>query len=332
MRAFGPAAFLVLAALAAPGAEPEPAPPYPFWDGQESIEGYARRANLEPTEALDLGNGVRLELVLIPAGKFTMGTSMPVRPARMVQEGQTLLAIGILAVLILVTLVIPIPRRRGWRLQFSLRWLVAFVFSAGTAIQGGVWWWETSEEWREYYRAWERYRTSEHCEKPAHEVTIASPFYMGKYEVTQEEYQQVTGANPSNFTGRDLPVERVSWHEAQEFCRNAGELRGQTVRLPREAEWEFACRAGTRSRYHTGDSEADLERAGWYALNSTRTTRPVGQKAANAWGLYDMHGNVWEWCQDWFEDYEVGAVTDPHGPESGDRRLLRGGAWDCYAR
>ena len=124
-----------------------------------------------------------------------------------------------------------------------------------------------------------------------------------------------------------MPVEQVSWDDAQEFCKKASEKTGLTVRLPTDAEWEFACRAGTKTAYYTGDGEADLDRAGWYFKNSNNTTHPVGQKVANAWGVCDMHGNVWEWVQDFYEPYKAEAAADPQGPAQGEYRVLRGGSW-----
>jgi formylglycine-generating enzyme required for sulfatase activity len=148
------------------------------------------------------------------------------------------------------------------------------------------------------------------------------------------------GSNPSRFKGEDLPVENVSWNDCLEFCRKlterqraAGRLpAGVAYRLPTEAEWEYACRAGTTTRYYTGDSESDLARAGWYDGNSGDRTHPVGQKVANAFGLYDMHGNVWEWCQDWYGPYGTANATDPRGPQRGPGRVVRGGGWYYYAR
>jgi formylglycine-generating enzyme required for sulfatase activity len=253
VRTLTAALFLVgLSAMAA--GQPEPKA-FPLWDGKETVAEYAKRAGLEPTKTLDLGNDVKLELVLIPAGKFMMG-SPPDEKGR--DEGET-----------------------------------------------------------------------------QHEVTLTKPFYLGKYEVTQEQYQHVMGTNPrmskgrnGRFKGRDLPVERVLWDEAQEFCKKASE---KTVRLPTEAEWEYACRAGTKTTYYTGDAEADLDRAAWYYKNSDKNsgyrTHPVGQKVPNAWGLYDMLGNAYEWCADWYDDYGAGAATDPQGPKQGQYRVLRGGSW-----
>jgi formylglycine-generating enzyme required for sulfatase activity len=167
-------------------------------------------------------------------------------------------------------------------------------------------------------------------ERPRHEVTIASPFYLGKYEVTQGEWAAVMGENPSHFKGDDrLPVETVSWDDCQEFIKRLnGRKDGYAYRLPSEAEWEHACRAGT-----TGEYAGELDEMAWYVKNSDSKTHPVGEKNANAWGLHDMHGNVWEWCQDgWHENYN-GAPTDGREWESGsdNRRILRGGSWNLDA-
>ena len=165
-----------------------------------------------------------------------------------------------------------------------------------------------------------------------HHVTLTQPFELGVYEVTQEQYEAVMGTNPSRFKGSQNPVEQVSWDDAVEFCRKLSELpaekkAGYVYRLPTEAEWEYACRAGTTTEYSYGDSDSKLGAYGWYEGNSGRTTHPVGKKKPNAWGLYDMHGNVWEWCQDWYGNYPSGSVTDPTGPASGDDRVLRGGSF-----
>jgi formylglycine-generating enzyme required for sulfatase activity len=178
-------------------------------------------------------------------------------------------------------------------------------------------------------------------EWPLHRVTLTKGFYLGKTEVTQAQWEKVMGRNPSRFrnAGPEAPVEMVSWEDCQVFCQKAG----GGLRLPTEAEWEYACRAGTRGLY-----AGELGEMGWYLGNSEGTTRAVGTKKANAWGLHDMHGNVWEWCLD-REDggfsgndaaeakqraarYPDVAVTDPAGPESGVGRLLRGGSWADYPR
>jgi len=166
----------------------------------------------------------------------------------------------------------------------------------------------------------------------AHQVTLTQAFELGQYEVTQEQYEKLMGKTPSEFKGAQNPVEKVSWDEAVEFCRRLSELpeekaAGHVYRLPTEAEWEYACRAGTTTAFSFGDSESDLEEYAWYDENSEDTTHPVGQKKPNAWGLYDMHGNVWERCQDWHGKYPSGPVTDPTGPSSGSSRVSRGGCW-----
>ena len=198
--------------------------------------------------ALDLGGGVKMEMVLVPAGEFTMGSDN----------------------------------------------------------EGG------------------------NEEKPAHKVKISKPFYLGKFVVTQEQYEAVIRKNPAKFKAPKNPVEQVRWNEAQEFCKVVSQKAGKTVRLPTEAEWEYACRAGTRTKFNLGDKGSDLEQAAWFNENSGEHTNPVGQKKPNAWGLYDMHGNVWQWVQDYFNDeyYADSPPVDPKGPANGDDRVVRGGAWN----
>ena len=167
-------------------------------------------------------------------------------------------------------------------------------------------------------------------EKPQHRVKLTRPFYLGVCAVTQEEYERVMGKNPSRFQGDpQRPVETVSWNDAVEFCRRLSENEGKQYRLPTEAEWEYACRAGTTTKWCFGDSESQLGEYAWYDENSGGTTHPVGEKKPNAWGVYDMHGNVWEWCADWYEAgyYSASPADDPQCPSSGDVRVLRGGSW-----
>lgn len=166
--------------------------------------------------------------------------------------------------------------------------------------------------------------------RPLHRVTISRPYYLGKYEVTQKQWQTVMNKNPSQFTNDSaLPVENVSWAEVQEFIArlNARE-RGRIYRLPTEAEWEYAARACTRTAYSFGDDEKQLARYAWYDKNAGQRPHPVGQRDPNPWGLYDMHGNVWEWCQDWYSDYPDGVTLDPPGPAAGTFRVYRGGGWE----
>jgi formylglycine-generating enzyme required for sulfatase activity len=299
--------------------------PYPLWDGKESIEGYAKRVNLDPAIALDLGDGVKMEFVLIPAGKFKMG-------------------------------------------------------SPGD---------ETN-------------RTDD--EVPQHDVTISKPFYMGKFEVTQEQYKILMKRNHSPNIGARNPNDSVSWNNAQSFCKQMSQKTGRAIRLPSEAEWEYACRAGSTTPRHpprerekdppltaeqrrraaelipilssndhtvrekatrdlialgsgvlplldktkSADPELwarmaavkaafqppqdvdDLESVAWFNANSDLDTHPVGEKEPNAFNLYDMLGNVWEWVEDdWHDDY-VGAPADGSAwidTPRGDYRVARGGHW-----
>ena len=173
-----------------------------------------------------------------------------------------------------------------------------------------------------------------------HLVTITKPFYIGKYEVTQSQYSAFMDKNPSNFIGANNPVESVSYEDAKAFCdkMNLKYLnilpKGYKFALPTEAQWEYACRAGTNTALNNGknltkDQGAcpNLDEVAWYDENSGKTTHEVGQKEPNAWGIYDMHGNVWEWCKDWVGQYPKDDVTDPTGAYSGSYRVLRGGCW-----
>jgi formylglycine-generating enzyme required for sulfatase activity len=177
-------------------------------------------------------------------------------------------------------------------------------------------------------------------EGPQTVVTLTKGFFMEKYELTQSEYQDVMGNNPSVFVALYAPVENVSWDDAVEFCvlltvrdKALGRLpAGYEYRLPTEAEWEYACRAETTTRYSYSEEASLLGLYAWYSDNSNRKTHPVGTKLSNPWGLCDVHGNVWEWCLDWKGTYPGGSVTDPKGPVDGSFRVLRGGSWSNDAR
>jgi formylglycine-generating enzyme required for sulfatase activity/predicted Ser/Thr protein kinase len=161
-----------------------------------------------------------------------------------------------------------------------------------------------------------------------HEVALSKPFYLGVTEVTQAQYEAVMGTNPSEYKGATTPVESVFWDDAALFCKRLSERTGQAVRLPTEAEWEYACRADTQNEFSFGDDPSALGDYAWHGGNSRYHPHPVGQKKPNAWGLYDMHGNVHEWCADWYGEYPKRPVTtDPTGPASGTVRVLRGGSW-----
>ena len=211
-------------------------------------------------EVIELGKDVKLEMVLIPAGKFLMGSKkIPVDPFSNIKVEQP----------------------------------------------------------------------PEH-EVPQHEVTLTKPFYMGKYEVTQEQWFEIMGKNPSEKKGRKLPVTNVSWKDCQDFIKKLNAKMGGGYRLPTEAEWEYACRAGTTTAYSFGSnltkSDANIDHS--RIDNSIIEIKAVGSYKPNAFGLHDMHGNVAEWCEDWYGgDYPAGAVTDPKGPAIGEKRVLRGG---CY--
>ncbi len=181
-----------------------------------------------------------------------------------------------------------------------------------------------------------------------HQVYVSS-FYLDKYLVTQELYQKIMGVNPSKRKAPQNPVERTQWTDAVRFCNQCSQLEGLTpcydlktwecnfeadgYRLPTEAEWEYACRACSRAKYGFGDAEADLPHYAWFKTDSGGTPRPVAQKLPNVWGLYDMHGNVWQWCNDYYREsyYKDSPPENPRGPASGKQRVLRGGAWDCTA-
>ena len=165
-------------------------------------------------------------------------------------------------------------------------------------------------------------------DEPQHQVTLTKGFWLGKYEVTQKQWESVMGENPSKFKDPDRPVESVSWEDCNAFLRRLNADLGGVARFPTEAEWEYACRAGSNSAIAGNGLLSDMA---WYDANSGNETHPVGKNHPNAWGFYDMHGNVLEWCYDWFGKFDAKA-TDPKGPSIGSFRVLRGGCWFFYAR
>ena len=193
----------------------------------------------------------------------------------------------------------------------------------------------------------------EYDEKPPATIIISKPFYISKYEITQQQYKAVMGNNPSEFKGDNLPVEQVSWYDALNFCNALSQSEGLTpcytingtkvtsdfeangYRLPTEAEWEYAAKAGTKTDFYSGKLtysgnspiDPNLDKIAWYSANSSNATHPVGQKAPNAFGLYDMSGNVWEWCWDRYAEYPSKETKDYQGPEIGTYRVYRGGGW-----
>ena len=168
-------------------------------------------------------------------------------------------------------------------------------------------------------------------EKPVHQVTLTNDYYIGKYEVTQALWQSVMGSNPSEFKGDNLPVEQVSWNDGQEFISKLNRMTGRKFRLPTEAEWEYAARGGKKSRGYQYSGSSNISDVAWYDGNSGSKTHPVGTKQANELGIYDMTGNVWEWCQDRYGSYVSSSQKNPTGTVRGSNRVYRGGGWDIFA-
>jgi sulfatase modifying factor 1 len=240
------------------------------------LSGMAQEVKLGKVEVIDLGKDVKLEMVLIPAGKFKMGL-----PKKELAE---------LKVEIQEYFKKEIKKELG-KEEIDL---VDLIMS----VQG-----------------------------KQHEVTLTKPFYMGKYEVTQEQWEAVTGRNPSDIKGAKLPVTELSWEDCEEFIKKLNAKTGGGYRLPTEAEWEYSCRAGTTTAYSFGDKITPKDAN--YDYSNIGQIVTVGSYKPNPFGLYDMHGNVWEWCEDWHGDYPAGAVTDSKGPAKGTSRVLRGGSF-CY--
>ncbi|WP_418869584.1 formylglycine-generating enzyme family protein [Segatella hominis] len=168
-------------------------------------------------------------------------------------------------------------------------------------------------------------------EEPVHQVTLTNDYYIGKYEVTQALWQAVMGSNPSKYKGDNLPVEMVSWNDCQEFISKLNSMTGRKFRLPTEAEWEYAARGGKKSRGYQYSGSNSISDVAWYSGNcgniSGINTHPVGKKQANELGIYDMTGNVWEWCQDMYGYYSLSAQKNPTGSTGGNKRVIRGGSW-----
>lgn len=249
-RVAGVAAAVVLAASVVNGEAKGKSKSYPMWDGKEPAAAYAKRAKLKPTETLDLGGGMSLEMVLVPAGTFTMGSP-------------------------------------------------------------------DSE-----------LKTEEHTgNEPLRKVTISRPFYMSKYEITQPQYEKVLGTNASMTKGEKLPATNMSWEEALVAAKRFGEAVKRDIRIPTDAEWEYAARAGTQTTVYTGNDEAAVHAAGWCGGNA-KGAHPIGEKPPNAFGLYDMIGNVREWTLDIHGPAAAVDAVDPQGPTTGgDMRISRGGAF-----
>jgi len=310
----------------------EGAATYPLWDGQEPIASYARRAGLPATKEIGLRNGVRLEMVLIPAGRYVKGTPKPERPdlAPLIDQlyiGAYVFLAATGCLIVMACYVVVWARRFRHRTQYSLARFMVMATTAGIALLGGLHWCVTSGRIsgaeNEYESSVRRWSDADMSEKSAEEVLIPRPFYLGKYEVTQEQYEAVLESNPSGFKGPARPADRISFADAQTFCVAILAEDRIRLRLPSDSEWEYACRAGSRSSYHTGEDAVALAKAGWFKDNSKKATHEVGQKEPNRLGLYDMHGNVSEWCGDVYDpDGTAGLLFD-----SGPCYWVRGGSW-----
>ena len=231
-------------------------------------------------DVVDFGEGVKLEMVLVPAGKFKLG--------------------------------------------FTKKELEDFKVDLQEDLKKAF----KKELGKEQLDAIDKFIS---FQGKQHEVTLTKPYYMGKYEVTQEQWESVMGKNPSDTKGAKLPVTNVSWEDCQEFIKKLNAKTDGGYRLPTESEWEYACRAGTTTAYSFGDKITPMDAN--YKDSKIGKPIEVGSYEPNAFGLYDMHGNVWEWCEYWYGDYPAGAVTDPKGPATGKYRVLRGGSvndegWD----
>lgn len=232
------------------------APAFPAWDGKETVAEYAKRAKLDATLSLDLGDGVKWEGVLIPAGSFVMGS--PAGEAKTEKE---------------------------------------------SAIE------------------------------KQHKVTLTFPFYIGKFELTQGQFEKVMGVNPSLTKNPGLPVHNVTWQDASDFCTKLTVQVKRNVQLPTEAQWEYACRAGSTTAYDSGNDISDLNKIGWHNGNSGKKLHHPGELAPNSWGIYDMHGNAREFVRDLFKEAPLEDATDPVGPTDGDPKnhVVRGAAFTANA-
>lgn len=189
-------------------------------------------------------------------------------------------------------------------------------------VEGGTFWMGcTGEQGDDCYN----------FEEPAHQVTL-SDYYIGKYVITQKQWKAIMGTSPSYFDGDNLPVEHISWYDAQEFITKLNEITGKNYRFPTEAEWEYAARGGQKSRNYKYCGSNNLDEVAWYKYNEEDGTRPVGTKLPNELGIYDMSGNAFEWCLDWYATYQEYPQTNPTGSFGGDRKVVRGGYWNSNAK
>ena len=207
--------------------------------------------------------------------------------------------------------------------QIEFVWIPAGAFTMGTS--------DDDRAQLQDQKLWARF---DECERPAHRVTISKPFLLARCEMTQKQWKAIMGKNPSAFKGDTLPVESVSWEDVQQFIKKLNEKSTLKYRLPTEAEWEYCCRAGGTNFFGLGKFYDTLNTRqiachAWFRADSDSGTHPVGEKHPNAWGLFDMHGNVWEWCQDWYSGdyYARSPGIDPLNHEPSTERVFRGGSW-----
>ena len=274
-------------------------------------------------DRLDLGGGESLDLVAIPAGTFQMGAVEKIPESPWI--GFSLLIGGVLILVLMIAIVGGRMLIRQETFRFSLAMMVVGALCFGVSMLGLVRWSAAKQAQTESFALAN--------ERPVHAVTLTKKIFMGKFAVTQHEYEQVMKSNFSYFQAPDKPVERVSWEEAAEFCKRVSAASGRTVRLPTEAEWEYACRAGTHTLYYCGDDPRELFKVAWFLDSSKNSTHGSGESAKsmkpNAFGLFDMHGNVLQWCQDWYDEgyYSVSPGVNPEGAASGFFRVVRGSSW-----
>lgn len=213
-----------------------------------------------------------------------------------------------------------LPRAAQQQISYQTFYANGVSFQMAKVVAGTFYMGATSEQ------------QSPEGDETKHKVTLTKTYYLGKTEVTQALWQAVMGSNPSNFKGDNKPVECVSWNDCQEFISRLNAATGKNFRLPTEAEWEFAARGGNNSRHYQYSGSNNLLDVAWYTDNSSNTTHDVASKQANELGIYDMSGNVWEWCSDWYGSYSSNHQYDPAGATSGSYRVLRGGSWYHDAR
>jgi formylglycine-generating enzyme required for sulfatase activity len=310
----------------------------PPWDGRESPQAYANRIGMPYYKQVKLDGGCVLDFVLIPAGNFSMG----VMDAKQCQEEWPIYSLALAAVSLAGLLVCLfyqwlLARIRKSRPQFGLLFFITMVLLAGTGLGGGVRFYQHYSVYREQLRA------ANHAfpgESPQHRVRITHPFYITPQEISQSQYILLMHKNPSKYKNAVIPVHNVNYVDASEFCFRVSDASNCEVRLPTEAEWEYACRSGTTGFFHFGNSLDEFLRVADFDCPTTlpimgpvhQGPYPVGSGPMNAFGLYDMHTNVSEWCYDGPRTYSHQEEADPVGPTNRPYRCVRGGNWSSDFR